>query len=324
MTARRLKRLLKGPAARLIELRWRWSSRQAGLALCYHRVSDPGGDPARDLVPALDTKGFEAHVRYLKRRWRPVLASELLEAARARRRGERFPVAITFDDDLASHVDGAMPVLERHGAPATFFLCGASLERPFGFWWERLQRAWDSGTVDKGMLRTLGAEDGDSEPATIDRVSAAIQELPPDRRRALAEELATHAGPDPPDSGIRAPDVGRLVAADFEIGFHTLHHDALTGLDDAALAAAMVEGREELERAAGAPIAAISYPYGKVDRRVAEAARAAQYRWGFTSSGEAVGPNSDPLMLGRHDPGVGTVGDLALALARRLRDGRVS
>ena len=149
MVPRRVKRFLKRPVARWIELRCRWSKRRVGLALCYHRISDPQGDPERELVPPLGIKGFEAHVRYLNRHCRLVRASELLEAARERRRGEPFPVAITFDDDLPSHVQGAMPVLERHGAPATFFLCGASLERPFAFWWERLQRAWDRGRVDR-------------------------------------------------------------------------------------------------------------------------------------------------------------------------------
>ena len=215
-----------------------------------------------------------------------------------------------------------MPVLERHGAPATFFLNGASLERPFAFWWERLQRAWDRGELDPGTLEDLMAgEVGPGQP-TIKRVSAAIQALPPGRRRELAQELGNHAGPDPSDSGMRAGDVRRLAAAGFEIGFHTLHHDALPGLDDPALSEAMIDGKGGLERAAETPVVAIAYPYGKVDRRVADAARTAGYRWGFTSAAEAVGPGSDRLMLGRHDPGVGTVGDLALELARDVRDWR--
>jgi peptidoglycan/xylan/chitin deacetylase (PgdA/CDA1 family) len=320
--ARRVKRFLKRPLARWIEFRCRWSKRRVGLALCYHRISDPQGDPERELVPPLGIKGFEAHVRYLNRRCRLVRASELLDAARQRRRGERFPVAITFDDDLPSHVRGAMPVLERHGAPATFFLCGASLERPFAFWWERLQRAWDRGGVDQGMLEELAAGDGNPRDATIKQVAAAIRAVPPGRRHAVAEELVARGGPDPPDSGMRAGDVERLAAAGFEIGFHTLHHDALPGLDDPALSEAMIDGKSGLERAAETPVVAIAYPYGKADRRVADAARTAGYRWGFTSSAQTIGPESDRLMLGRHDPGVGTVGDLALGLARDLRDGR--
>ena len=261
MVPRRVKRFLKRPVARWIEFRCRWSKRRVGLALCYHRISDPQGDPERELVPPLGIKGFEAHVRYLNRRCRLVRASELLDAARERRRGERFPVAITFDDDLPSHVRGAMPVLERHGAPATFFLCGASLERPFAFWWERLQRAWDRGGVDQANAR--GARRGRRQPRGGDDQAA----LPPQSGQCLPVAVTlwprssgTRVGPDPPDSGMRAGDVERLAAAGFEIGFHTLHHDPLPSLDDRALAEAMIEGKDALERTAGTPIVAIAYP----------------------------------------------------------------
>ena len=54
-------------------------------------------------------------------------------------------MAITFDDDLRSHVDFAAPLLARVGATATFFLSGSSLDDPNRFWWERLQEAFDRG-----------------------------------------------------------------------------------------------------------------------------------------------------------------------------------
>ena len=55
-----LKRAAKPTVARLIELRCRLSARNVGLALCYHRVGDPEGDPLRELVPAIGTKRFPA------------------------------------------------------------------------------------------------------------------------------------------------------------------------------------------------------------------------------------------------------------------------
>jgi peptidoglycan/xylan/chitin deacetylase (PgdA/CDA1 family) len=58
-----------------------------------------------------------------------------------------------------------MPVLERHVAPATFFLNGASLERPFAFWWERLQRRGIAETWIRERSRLMeGEADG---PPTI-------------------------------------------------------------------------------------------------------------------------------------------------------------
>ena len=288
----------------------RWSGRCAGIAIAYHRVGDPQGDPTRELVPALGTQLFEAQVRHLKARYRVVPASELLDAARSRKRGQRFPAAITFDDDLPSHRGTAGPILTRAGVPAAFFACGASLERPFGFWWERLQAA-----VDRGVAR-------DTRPDTIHAKADAIQAMSPDERDAEAARLDAMAGPDPPDAGMRAGDVHALAEAGFEIGFHTLHHYWLPGLDDDALARAMRDGREQLASASGRELTMIAYPHGGGDERVAAAARAAGYELGFKTSNEAVGPATDPLLIGRVEPSFESVGHFAFEVAFALLRGR--
>ena len=135
------------PLGALANVMKRWSTDRVGVAIVFHRIGDPQGDPAKEFVPARGTRLFESQVRHLKRGYRLVKASELLAACRTRRIGQRIPVAITFDDDLASHASVAMPILQNAGVPATFFLCGASLDRPFAFWWERLQVALDNGTL---------------------------------------------------------------------------------------------------------------------------------------------------------------------------------
>ena len=143
-------------------------------------------------------------------------------------------MAVTFDDDLASHADHAAPALQRAGAPATFFLCGASLEKPHAFWWDRLQRA-----VDQGI--ELPAPADASQP--IRATGLLVEELPAAERDEFAERLAALIGPDPDDAGLRADQVSRLAAAGLEIGFHTRGHHRLTQLTDDELARELREGR---------------------------------------------------------------------------------
>ena len=119
--------------ARALAVLLRSSGRRAGVVLVYHAVDERHGDPARELVPPHGIVLFEAQLRHLKAHYRLVRAEGLLSAVETRRRGERFPIAITFDDDLASHTRLAAPILSRLDVPATFFLCGACLERPFTF-----------------------------------------------------------------------------------------------------------------------------------------------------------------------------------------------
>jgi peptidoglycan/xylan/chitin deacetylase (PgdA/CDA1 family) len=263
-------------------------------------------------VPALDSRRFEAQVRHLKRNYRVVSASELPAAVADRQRGERIPVAITFDDDLPSHAETAAPILSRHGTAATFFLCGASLREPFAFWWERLQRAFDHD-VDVSLAfaeRPIGS--------TIHSATNTFWELSPHARLDVFERLGALLGDDPADAGMRADDVRALTAAGFEIGFHTKEHHVLTTLGDAELGTALRDGRAELEALSGQQLDLIAYPHGEVDERVASAARAAGYRVGFTTERQPVRPGTDPLCVGRYEPFLASIGTFALDIARTL------
>src|SRR5256886_3096402 len=49
---------------------------RAGLAVMYHRVGEPPGDYAFELVPNLGTRLFESQIRYLRRAFRLVRSEE--------------------------------------------------------------------------------------------------------------------------------------------------------------------------------------------------------------------------------------------------------
>jgi peptidoglycan/xylan/chitin deacetylase (PgdA/CDA1 family) len=300
-------RIFGVPVGFLATLALRLTGARAGVALMYHRVGDPPGDPTCELNPLLGSRLLASQLRYVRACFRVVPASELMEAAASRRRGRRFPLALTFDDDLASHVTEAAPLLRRSGLTATFFLTGASLSKPFTFWWERLQLAVDRGlTPAKQGIHALAGE---------------VQVMEPAARDEYAERLAGLVGTDDQDPGLPAAHVRALVDAGFEIGFHTRRHDFLPILDDDALAAALRDGRTELEELAGRPLEGLAYPHGGADARVAAAARAAGYRYGFTCDREAVGAGTDPLLIGRLDEVFDSTGRFALRLVKTLWQG---
>jgi peptidoglycan/xylan/chitin deacetylase (PgdA/CDA1 family) len=302
--------ILRPVIARALESALRLSARRAGLVLVYHAVRDYSAGAEREVDRAHPAELFAAQLRHVQRRYRVVPARELLGAVRARRRGERFPLALTFDDDLATHVQTALPALLVAGAPATFFLCGASLERPFAFWWERLQRAVDSG---------LDLTEVTGEPLAPRALALRIEEETPSRRKEIGDELGRLVGEDPPASGMRATDVRALAEAGFEIGFHTRRHDRLPPLSDASLRDALSDGRDALEAAAGRRLTMIAYPHGRADERVAVAARAAGFEFGFTGAGEAVTARSDALLLSRIEPSFTDLASFAGQLVDILR-----
>ncbi|MGE5174774.1 MAG: polysaccharide deacetylase family protein [Hyphomicrobiales bacterium] len=80
---------------------------------------------------------------------------------------------------------------------------------------------------------------------------------------------------------LSAEDVRALAAEGVTIGSHGLEHRDFTRLDDRALEATLDESRARLAELAGRPVDAVSYPWGRVDARVARAAARAGYRLGF-------------------------------------------
>jgi peptidoglycan/xylan/chitin deacetylase (PgdA/CDA1 family) len=68
-----------------------------------------------------------------------------------------------------------------------------------------------------------------------------------------------------------------LTEMGWEIGSHTCSHPRLTELDDARLREELEASRARCEEALEQPCESLAYPYGDVDSRVAEAARAAGY-----------------------------------------------
>ena len=319
--ARRGGALLPSPAleparlaeARRLERRVRLSEATRGAALVLHAVAPAGGDGRFEIEPPLAAGRLDEMIGYVARRYRLVRAGELLAAARERAPGGPVPVAVTFDDDLPSHLEHAEPVLRGHGAVATAFLCGA--REPF--WWQLLQAAVDAGTIDAAALAPLAAEVVEPalarRPRAIGRLAKAVEDLAPPQRAALAARLAH--GVAPPPRVLSASERARLEAAGWEIGFHTRRHDLMTALDDDALRDAVLRGRDEI---AAVPVRTFAYPHGKAQAREAAAVRQAGYAAAFTGRAEVLTERTDPHLIGRLQPDTATLGLFALQLARAL------
>jgi peptidoglycan/xylan/chitin deacetylase (PgdA/CDA1 family) len=289
------------------------SARGLGLVLLFHRVAERDGDLRRELVPAVGVERFQQQLRWTRRLFRPVAAEEILAATRSRRRWQRIPVAVTFDDERPTHTTLALPVLRAEGIRATFFLTGAQLDGPSPFWWESLQEAADHGRPTSGIL--AGND-------IFEQAASATEALPAERD-ALASTLAALA------PGARAssmtPDDIRQLAAEQGIGFHTLRHDRLDRLTDAQLSAALLEGRERLEHVVGRPLTLLAYPHGAAGAREARAAEQAGFSLAFTTQWTPCEPDSEPFLIGRIEPGPVSLSGYLHVLAATLahRGGRV-
>jgi len=93
---------------------------------------------------------------------------------------------------------------------------------------------------------------------------------------------------------LTADQLGSLVQQGWEVGLHGRTHCDLTRLADAGLRAELTDGRRRLADDLGVPVRWLSYPYGRVDERVAAAALDAGLTAGFTL-GTVVGNVPAPM-----------------------------
>ena len=85
----------------------------------------------------------------------------------------------------------------------------------------------------------------------------------------------------PRERHVTADEIRALADEGVTIGAHGTTHRDLTRLGDAALEGELAGSRERLTKLCGREVAFVSYPRGRVDARVALAAKRAGFRLGF-------------------------------------------
>jgi peptidoglycan/xylan/chitin deacetylase (PgdA/CDA1 family) len=188
---------------RLLATRPGGRPRRRVVVLLYHSVHPTA--PFASVSPA----GFDRHLEWLRERCRVVPFDRVLQEAGETGSADARPVvAITFDDGYADNHQTALPLLVRHGLPATFFLSSGLIERDPGVL-ERLCRLQGAGPdllrpLSWGQVRELrasGMEIGGHTYGHADLAragAAAGREVVRDRellRERLGEDVTSFAFP---------------------------------------------------------------------------------------------------------------------------------
>ena len=78
----------------------------------------------------ITAKHFEKQLQYFKRKFSVVPLDQLCEMKFAGVVPEKHAIALTFDDGFVNNLTVALPLLEKYGLPATFFICTAAISDP--------------------------------------------------------------------------------------------------------------------------------------------------------------------------------------------------
>lgn len=265
-----------------------------------------------DLFPEeIDAARFDAICGWL-RHWFDVLPLEIaVRRLCAGDLGDRA-AAITFDDGYADNHDVALPVLQRHGLVASFFVATGFLDGG---------RMWNDGVVES--IRRCAVDSVDAEPAglherlplhdarsrrlAIDRVIKALKYLPPVERARRVDDFARICGVElPHDLMMTSEQVCALHRAGQRIGAHTVHHPILARLGHDDARREIADSRASLQALLDDPVSTFAYPNGQpgVDysAQSVEIVREVGFELAVSTAWGAAARASDPFQLPRFTP----------------------
>jgi peptidoglycan/xylan/chitin deacetylase (PgdA/CDA1 family) len=264
----------------------------SALVLLYHRVADIACDPQWLCVTP---RHFAEHLEVLNQ-FGPTLTVRQLNEVRETGSIPRRAVVVTFDDGYADNLYNAVPLLERHDVPATFFVCSGYVGQEREFWWDDLERLM----LHPGMLPAtleitlngsthswpLGSSDYSEEAFVRDRswnammarkptarqqaylaLCQLLRRVAPEQRDRILAELCAQREPAVlPRSSHRAMTAEELkTLADCrlaEVGAHTVTHPVLAALSLDRQRDEVSRSKNELENIIGHSISGFSYPFG--------------------------------------------------------------
>jgi peptidoglycan/xylan/chitin deacetylase (PgdA/CDA1 family) len=243
---------------------------QARLStLIFHRVH---ARPDAMHPLEVDAERFDRLCGWIGRWFNVIALDDAVQALKQGTLPERA-LAITFDDGYADNHDVALPILQRHGMKATFFIATGYLDGG---------RMWNDTVIESIRATRLESVDlarllGGDAPvlplltpadrrAAVSAVIGRSKYLPPVQRQAFVDEFARVLGASPPrDLMMTSTQVQALRRAGMQIGAHTVSHPILRVLDKPQALEEIAASRRFLQNLLDEPVGLFAYPNGKRD-----------------------------------------------------------
>lgn len=298
---------------------------RGGLSiLIFHRVL-PAPDPLFPDEP--DATRFAEILGWIGRAFDVLPLDQAVVALQAGRLPPRA-LAITFDDGYADNYTVALPVLQRFGMHATFFVASGFLNGG-RMWNDTVIEAIRACRATEVDLSPLGFGRYDlSSPAArrraIDRLLPPIKYLAPEERLACVGRIAERCEAVLPDDlMMTSSQLRALHDVGMAIGGHTRSHPILARLADDEARAEIEGGKADLQAMLGSELSLFAYPNGKpgADYLACHAGmvRNAGYAAAVTTAPGAARQGSDVFQLPRFTPWDRTALRFGLRMVANMR-----
>jgi peptidoglycan/xylan/chitin deacetylase (PgdA/CDA1 family) len=286
-----------------------------GVAIAmYHSVMDEPQRQAYTLGGIIHSSAvFRRQMEIIAGDYDPVTLNDVLLFVRGEKELPAHAVAVTFDDGYADNYEVALPILERVGVPATFYVTVDCIETARLPWPSRLRYAFFTtnalswNETDKTIWTLRNMDERDRAFLRACDVCAQLAGARLEQFVAKAED-ELHAGP--PESMERLmmswDQVRALVQEGYIVGSHTMTHPNMAYIGDDEARTELADSKCRLEEALKTPVLHFSYPCPALSphwsERTVEISKEVGYETAVTTDGGMVRKKDNPLCLRRIRP----------------------
>ncbi len=272
--------------------------------LIYHQVVLES-DFRRKFDPTIVE--FDQQMAWIKRFFNPVNLVDGIKAAKQGELPERA-IAITFDDGYANNYTSALPILQKHNIPATFFIASDFLDG--GIMWndavlEAFMRAHGGLDFQHIGLGRFAPATGEERLSQAQKLLGKLKYLPFDERASLVQEI-TRSRNLPDDLMMTSEQLRSLAESGMEIGGHTLSHPILTRVTLEEAARQICENKTTLEQITQSTLRSFAYPNGKPDADynldITQIVKDAGYEIAVSTSPGVFSPSGSSYEIPRYTP----------------------
>jgi len=238
----------------------------------YHRIlGDDQAEPF-DFGLGVSKRHFDQHLALYRERFHVCTVQEGLRIQADGDWPDRPLLSITFDDGYLDNIDLALPLLQQHDCPATFFICTGPIVENRPFWWDLAiaSAARRNGAHWQSLLTSLGVATERHVMTELQKVLGRLWDLDYGRIEPLINvDLAIVEGLDQLcPARMQKHHVKTLADQRMEIAAHTHHHPNLTKESEPVIEEEIVRSRALLQDWTGQRINGFATPRGLVDDRV--------------------------------------------------------
>ena len=292
--------------------------------ITFHRVLTA---EQRALYPlpglAVTPEELDAHLAFATRHFRCMPLAEALQVW-GQRDAQGLPIlAVTFDDGQLDNYINGLPVLDKHGVKASFYIPSQILEDHSPLWHDALARsiielssmlksapAEAPGAGEATARELLGQVEGESREgghAGAINVALALEctkSWEAARRRdwvRRAQALLLSRQTWPWDGFMTVDQMKDLLARGHEIGSHAHSHPLLPQCSGKELEVEIEGSKRRLEAALGTSVTTFCYPNGSFDARALAMVQRAGYLAAVTTDWGSNARGDNPFLLQRFD-----------------------